>query len=124
MPRAEPAPAARVPAARVPQPLLQRYRGPGHVLVSRRSGARALRAKVERLLRAGREVHLHGLGAALAPTVALAAALVRESDGALVASTRTSTEMLVDRAAPEAGADEQARVRYNSAVHVRLTRVP
>ena len=25
---------------------------------------------------------------------------------------------------PEAGADEQARVRHNSAVHVRLTRVP
>ena len=112
----------RSAAVRVPQPLLHRYRGAGHVLVSRRSGAKALRARVEKLLRSGRDVHLHGLGAALAPTIALAAALVRESVGALVASTRTSTEMLVDRTAAEAGADEQAGVRYNSAVHVRLSR--
>ena len=111
-----------VAVPRVPQPLLHRYRGAGHVLVSRRSGGKALRARVEKLLRSGRDVHLHGLGAALAPTIALAAALVRESDGALVASTSTSTEMLVDRTAAEAGADEQAGVRYNSAVHVRLSR--
>ena len=98
-------------------------RGANHVLVSRKSSTRLLRARVHKLLRSGwHEVHLHGLGAALAPTVALAARLVHESDGVLVADTTTSTEMLVDRA-DESALDDSAQLRFNSAVHIRLSSV-
>ncbi len=100
-------------------PNAQAYRGPNHVLVSRRSSATALRSRVRKLLKSGRweEVTLHGLGASLAPTIALAAELVEESGGALVASTKTSTEVLVDHPAEDGG---EGALRHNSAVHIAL----
>ena len=105
-------------AKQVP-PNIQAYRGPNHVLVSRRSSMPALRARVRKLLASERwhEVHLHGLGAALAPTIVLAAGLVAESGGRLVASSTTSTELLVDR---DDSGEEDGTLRYNSAIHVRL----
>ena len=63
-------------------------------------GARAaLRARTRKLLASRRwpAVHLHGLGAAIAPTIVLAGELVEASNGQLVASCSTSTEVLVDR---------------------------
>ena len=101
-------------------------RGPNHVLVSRRSTRAALRSRVRKLLARGRwdDVHIHGLGAALATAVGLAAELVDESGGRLAASTSTSTVALVDRHEPEGpDDDESAQLRHNSAVHIRLFRV-
>ena len=86
----------------------QQYRGPNHVLISRRSSRTVLFARVRKLLASGRwdNVHIHGLGAALAPAVALAAALVAENDGRLEASCSTSTEVVIDPAADEQDAME------------------
>lgn len=94
------------------------YRGPNHVLVSRRSSLPALRARTRKLLasRKHSEVHIHGLGAALAAAIALAAEAVREADGRLVASASTSTEALVDY--PDDLAD--GSLRHSSAVHIAL----
>ena len=108
---------------RTPPPNATAYRGPNHVLVSRRTSTSALRARVRKLLASRRwpDVHLHGLGASLAPAVALAAELVEESAGRLVASTTTSTEVLVDQPAGDDGGD--GAIRHNSAVHICLKRV-
>ena len=105
-----------------PPPLnVQSYRGPNHVLVSRRSSYPALRARTRKLLQSSKwnEVHVHGLGAALAVAISVAASIVDESGGRIVASTSTSTEPLVtyDKVT---GA---GTVRYNSAVHVCLRKV-
>ena len=101
-------------------PNLSAYRGPNHVLVTRRATRAALRARTQKLLSSRRwpAVHLHGLGAAIAPTIILAAELVAASEGQLVASCRTSTEVLIDHTA-----DTTARsdMRHNSAVHVTLS---
>ena len=105
---------------KAPPHTTQLYSGPNHILVSRRSRIKSLRARARRLLDSGNwpEVHLHGLGAALGLTVTLAAEIVRDSGGRIVDSTSTSTEMLVDR-----GVDsESTKVRFNSAVHVKLVR--
>ena len=51
-------------------------------------------------------MHLHGLGAAIAPTITIAAQLVLESGGALSASASTSTETLLDRSIEQGGAHE------------------
>lgn len=111
---------------KTPSPSVQRYRGPNHVLISRRSSHTALRARLRKLLDSGKwnEVHVHGLGAALAPAIALAAELVQESDGRLEVSAGTSTEALIDQL-DEAELDEDgdgstAAVRHNSAIHIRL----
>ena len=106
-------------------PNVQAYRGPNHVLVSRRSSTAALRARVRKLLSSGRweHVHIHGLGASLGPAIALAAELVEESGGRLEASASTSTEVLVDQPDAEDDADADGQLRHNSAVHVRLSRV-
>jgi len=134
-----------MPTIKTPPLSTQQYRGPNHVLVSRRTAMPALLKRSRKLLGKWRDVHVHGLGAAIAPAVALAAQLVLESAGTLAASTTTSTEMLLDRAAPddkededdgwgpvglgsadaaepEVGdvADERPRMRFNSAVHIRL----
>ena len=89
-------------------------------------------ARVRKLLASGRwdRVHIHGLGAALAPAVALAAALVAENGGRLEASCSTSTEVLVDSTAIDYDAMElddhddvdrpDATVRHNSAIHIAL----
>lgn len=130
----------------------QQHRGPNHVLVTRRVGAPALLRRTRKLLGKWKEVHVHGLGAAIAPAISLAARLVLESDGRLAAFTSTSTEMLIDRLDPEGGdaddelelpacaadgfgpadegdslpddapppAGESSRMRFNSAVHIRL----
>jgi ribonuclease P/MRP protein subunit RPP20 len=122
----------------------EQYRGPNHVLVSRRTAPAALVKRTRKLLGKWKEVHVHGLGAAISTAVALAAQLVLESDGKLAAWTSTSTEMLIDR--PDSEDDEESwpagladaggaagilegdasgdacpRVRFNSAVHIRLT---
>ena len=93
------------------------YRGPNHLLVSRKSSLTALRSRARKLLASKRhaEVVVHGLGAALAPAIALAAELVQESGGKLVASASTSTEVLVDR--PDDDLSD-ASLRHNSAVHI------
>lgn len=100
-------------------PNIQAYRGPNHVLVSRRNSLQALRRRVCKLLASGRweEVHVHGLGAAIGPAIVLAAELVQESNGTLTASASTSTELLVDNDGYNDGS-----VRYNSAIHVCLRR--
>jgi ribonuclease P/MRP protein subunit RPP20 len=118
------------------------------VLVSRRTAPAALVKRTHKLLGKWKEVHVHGLGAAISAAVALAAQLVLESDGKLAAWTSTTTELLIDRPAPDdaedcwpaglssadnadvsmeedvSGAAEGepcARLRFNSAVHIRLT---
>ena len=103
----------------------QSYRGPNHVLISRRASRKATCARVRKLIDSGRwpEVHLHGLGAALALTISLAAELVEESGGKLVASTTTSTEVLVDQPDGDGGEDGNGALRLNSAVHVALKAV-
>ena len=69
-------------------------------------------------------MHVHGMGAAIAPTIALAASLVEESGGELIASTTTSTVTLIDRNMPaDLEADDEAcQLRHNSAVHICLKR--
>ena len=106
-----------------PPPNLSSYRGPNHVLVTRRSTRAALRARTRKLLASKRfpAVHLHGLGAAIAPTVVLAAELVEASAGRLTASCSTSTEPLVDQ--PDDDASD-GRLRHNSAIHVKLVELP
>ena len=114
--------------SRVPSLSLNSRRGPNHVLVTRRGSHAAQRAKVRKLLASGRwdSVHVHGLGAALAPAALLAAELVQESAGRLVASCSTSTEALVDHHDPAemlGGDDDLANgstVRHNSAIHISL----
>ena len=83
-------------------PLLTALQGPNHILVSRRSSVAALRKRVRKLLASKRwaEIHIHGLGAALASAVMLAAELVLEFDGRIVASASTSTEAIIDRFEP------------------------
>ena len=109
----------------------QAHRGPNHVLVSRRSSRAALLARARKLLASRRwdAVYVHGLGAALAPAIALAATLVEESNGRLEASCSTSTEAIVDRCDDEAFGDSaaaasaegaQATIRHNSAIHIAL----
>tara|TARA_B110001452_G_scaffold4855_1_gene4510 strand:+ start:144 stop:503 length:360 start_codon:yes stop_codon:yes gene_type:complete len=104
---------------KTPPLTLQACRGPNHILVSRRSSMASLKARSQKVLRSGkwRELHVHGLGAALGPAIVLAATLVQESNGRLTASTRTSTEMLVDHASD---GDGPGQIRHNSAVHIRL----
>ena len=85
-------------------------RGSNHLLVSRRAGAPSLLRRSRKLLERYREVHLHGLGAAIAPTITIAAQLVLESGGALVASASTSTETLLDRSIEQGGAHEDEDV--------------
>mmetsp|Transcript_36947 Transcript_36947/g.61252 ORF Transcript_36947/g.61252 Transcript_36947/m.61252 type:complete len:121 (-) Transcript_36947:195-557(-) len=115
---------------KVPPITLQHYRGPNHILVSRRSSARSLRSRVRKLFGSGRwhDVYLHGLGAALPLAVMVAAELVHEGGGLLVASTTTSTEMLIDRSEHADLSDEQelhdgVRIRYNSAVHIHVQKL-
>ena len=112
----------RVATANMASPGLQAYRGPNHVLVTRRSTRVALRARTRKLIDSQRwpAVHLHGLGAAIATTIVLAAELVAASEGQLVASCSTSTEVLVDH--DEIGC-AKSTVRHNSAVHVSLSRL-
>jgi DNA-binding protein len=112
-------------------PGVQRVRGPNHVLVSRKTSKVVLRARVRKMIASGRwdEVFIHGLGAAISRAVALAAALVEESDGQLVASCRTSTEALIDHVDEDA-LDElddlpdqkTGSIRHTSAIHIALTR--
>ena len=106
--------------ARTVPPNVEAYRGPNHVLVSRRNSLSSLRTRVRKLLDSGRwdQVHVHGLGAAIGLTITLTAGMVEESGGALAASASTSTEMLIDRDAQGDGS-----VRYNSALHVSLQKV-
>lgn len=134
-------------SSKTPPLSTEQYRGPNHVLVSRRTGSAALLKRTRKLLGKWKEVHVHGLGAAISAAVALAAQLVIESDGKLAAWTSTSTEMLVDRPDPDdaedcwpaglpsaadsdgtagdfalaAEGDPCPRLRFNSAVHIRLT---
>ena len=91
--------------------------GSNHVLVSRRNTAAALRKRVRKLLNSGRwdEVHVHGLGAAVAMTTSLAAGLVQQGNGNWIASASISTELLVDR-----GVSKTGRLRNNSAIHISL----
>ena len=100
-------------------PNVSSYRGANHVLVTRKSTRAALRARTRKLLATHRwpSVHLHGLGAAIAPTIVLAGELVAASEGQLVASCSTSTEVLVDHASD---ADGASALRHNSAIHVEL----
>lgn len=101
--------------------------GPNHIMVTRRAPRASLRARVRKLIASGRweDVHLHGLGAALAPAILLAAELVEESNGRLVASCSTSTEALVDEVPMDSmvydNSHATASVRHNSAVHIRLS---
>ena len=106
-------------------PNLQSYRGPNHVLVTRRATRAALRARTRKLLASRRwpAVHLHGLGAAIAPTIVLAGELVAASEGQLVASCSTSTEVLVDHAT-ETDLNSSTTLRHNSAVHISLAPAP
>jgi len=105
--------------SKTPPLAIQACRGPNHILVSRRSSMASLKARANKVLRSGRwtELHVHGLGAALGPAIVLAATLVQESGGKLMASTTTSTELLVDHANDS---DERSRIRHNSAVHIQL----
>ena len=114
-----------MPKALLPSPAVQRYRGPNHILVSRRSSKAAVRARLRKLIESGKwsEVHLHGLGAALAPTVALAADVVRQSNGQVQAHARTSTEALIDPPSEQIEHDDddgRGTMRHNSAIHVTL----
>ena len=114
---------------RAPSVSVNSRRGPNHVLVTRRRSHAAQRAKVKKLLDSGRweSVHVHGLGAALAPAVLLAAELVQESAGRIVASCSTSTEALVDHHDPaeSTGGDDDlasgSTLRHNSAIHISLS---
>ena len=108
-----------MPGSRGTPPLgIQAYRGPNHILVSRRNSFHALHKRANKLLDSGRwsEVHIHGLGAALAVAISLAAVLVQESGGRIVAWATTSTEQVVDY---DDGTGAGS-VRYNSALHVCL----
>lgn len=114
---------------RTPPPSLAAHRGPNHVLITRRSSRAAFRARTRKLLNSGKwpAVFLHGLGAALAPAVQLAAELVQEEDGRLVASCTTSTVALIDHRGHEddlllLGDEDSSTLRHNSAVHIRLSR--
>ena len=115
---------------RTPTPSLAAYRGPNHVLITRRSSRAAFRARTRKLLNSGKwpAVFLHGLGAALVPAVQLAAELVQEEDGRLVASCTTSTVALIDHRGHEddllllGDEDSSSTLRHNSAVHIRLSR--
>ena len=111
--------------ARMSSPNLQAYRGPNHVLVTRRATRAALRARTRKLLASRRwpAVHLHGLGAAIAPTIVLAGELVEASNGQLLASCSTSTEVLVDHAT-ETDLNSSSTLRHNSAVHISLAPAP
>ena len=66
-------------------------------------------------------MHVHGLGAALAPAVAFVATLVRDSAGTLQVSATTSTEVLIDQP-NEMDDDITGAVRHNSAVHMAIRR--
>ena len=114
-------PVASSPLTRTPPLTIQACRGPNHILVSRRSSIASLKARAQKVLRSDRwcDLHIHGLGAALGPAIVLAVSLVHESGGRLTASTKTSTEMLVDHSAD---GDADSRVRHNSAVHICLTK--
>ena len=99
---------------------VQAYRGPNHVLVTRRSTRAALRARTHNLLKSRRwpAVHLHGLGAAIAPAIVLATELVAAAESNLVASCSTSTEVLVDH---DDDGDANSSLRHNSALHISLS---
>ena len=108
-----------------PPPTISSYRGPNHILVTRRSTRAALRSRTNKLLASKRfpPVHLHGLGAAISPTITLAAELVESFSGRLTASCSTSTEPLVDQPDDDDVASD-GRLRHNSAVHIKLTLEP
>ena len=120
--------AHRSTTRRTPPPSLAAHRGPNHVLVTRRSSRAALRARTRKLIYSGQwpTVFLHGLGAALAPAVQLAAELVQEGAGRLVASTSTSSAVLVDHSDLQGDLleSEGCELRHNSAIHIGLTLVP
>ncbi len=107
---------------KTPSPGIQKYRGKNHVLISRRSKRVSVRARLRKLLECGKfkQVHVHGLGAAVALAVAMSAELVQESDGTLVAHARTSTEALVDQYDELRDDGRTAEVRHNSAIHITL----
>lgn len=105
-------------------------RGPNHVLVTRRSSRAVLHARSSKLIDSGKwpAVFLHGLGAAVAPAVQLAAELVQARGGQLVASCSTSTVALLDPPndddlllpAANADPDDSPGLRHSSAIHIRL----
>ena len=101
----------------------ERYRGANHVLVSRRTSLAVLRSRIKKLLssRKWHEVHIHGLGAALAPAIAVAAGIVCDAPaGGIVASASTSTELLIEHADMDVGEADRSSIRHNSAVHICL----
>lgn len=102
---------------------IQAYRGKNHILVSRRSTRAAVRTRTRKLLVKHRTVHIHGLGAALVPAIQLAAELVKESEGKLISSCSTSTEVLVDHPDDEHFGDP-TKLRHNSAIHIQLSPSP
>ena len=96
-------------------------RGPNHVLVSRRTAS--ARRRIDKIFARFDEVHVHGMGAAIASTISLAATIVEESCGSIVASASTSTVLLIDRYPPETlDADESCQLRHNSALHITLSK--
>ena len=112
---ASPCPATSVPAN------VHTYRGVNHVLVSRTSKTMSLLQRSRKLLKVKRfkEIYLHALGAAVPTAIVLASRLVQESDGRLVMSANTSSEVIVDH--PDFLSGEETKFRHNSAIHIRVS---
>ena len=77
---------------KLPPTSVERYRGKSALLVTRKRSDEANRARARRILAKQPELSLHALGAAIPRAIALAARLVDESGGALVAHATTGTE--------------------------------
>jgi hypothetical protein len=88
------------------------------------SSIQATIKKVFKLLKTHAFVVLHGLGSAIEITIDTAEKLRLENPGEFTFSTTTSTIPLIDDYIPnEAGLPQFTQVRYNSAVHIKITQI-
>ncbi|CAL1533860.1 unnamed protein product [Lymnaea stagnalis] len=105
---------------RLPHRYPQRH---NDVYISAKTNFKAQESKCLKLLDAGNEVVIHGLGRAVNRAINLALQLKSKGVGTVNLAVQTSTVDLIDDLVPETDDGEPKTVfRSNSAVHIRIYR--
>lgn len=102
-------------------PNVQAYRGPEHILITRAAKHMSILQRARKKFASGKfsKVTLHAMGAACPLAIVLANRLVQESEGRLIASCSTSTEVVVDQGDFLQGT--KTKIRRKAALHIELS---
>ncbi|RUS89645.1 hypothetical protein EGW08_002566 [Elysia chlorotica] len=96
---------------------------PNDVYVSEKTHFKAQESRCQKLLDAGNEVIIHGLGKAVNRAINLALQLQTKGAGTVQLAVQTSSVELTDDLIPETDEGEgRTTTRNNSAVHIRVFR--